>query len=86
MEGFFLIFILFGMDLKLENDFLEVVGRWKERSKVNFNDSLDIGEIDTYDHVIEIESKHGVHLIERTWMKKKEFDTVKKRLQGYWMY
>lgn len=85
MEGFFLIFILFGMDSKLENDFLEVLGRWKERTKVNFNDGLDIGEIVTYDHVMEIESKHGVDLIERTWMKKKEFDTVKKRLQGYWM-
>ena len=72
-------------NIKLGNDFIEVPGRWKERIKVNFNDIMDIGEIDTYDNVIEIESKHGVYLIERNWMKQQEFDNVKKRLHEYWM-
>ncbi|MBK6265356.1 hypothetical protein JKA74_09925 [Marivirga sp. S37H4] len=72
-------------NLKLGNDFLEIPGRWKERTKINFNDILDIGEIDSYDNVIEIESKLGIHLIERNWMKQKEFDNVKRRLQEYWM-
>lgn len=70
--------------LKLGNDFIEVPGRWKERIKVNFNDILDIGEIDTYDNLIEIKSKDGIHLIERNWMKQNEFDNVKKRLLEYW--
>ena len=72
-------------NIKLGIDFIELPGRWKERIKVNFKDIIDIGEIDTYDNVIEIESKNGIHLIERNWMKQKEFDKVKKRLQEYWM-
>ncbi len=72
-------------NLKLGNDFIEVPGRWKERVRVNFKDILGIGEFDTYDNVIEIESKHGTHLIERNWMKQKEFDNVKIRLQQYWI-
>lgn len=72
-------------NLKLGNDFIEIPGRWKERTRVNFNDILDIGEFDTYDNVIEIESTQGVHLIERNWMKKKEFNSVKTKLKEYWL-
>ena len=40
-----------------------------------------ISDFRSYDHVIEIESRYGIHLIERNWMKKKEFDIVKMKLQ-----
>lgn len=72
-------------NLKIGNDFIEIPGRWKDKVKLNFNDIKEIGEFDTYDNVIEVESQQGVHLIERSWMKKKEFDKVKERLQEYWM-
>jgi hypothetical protein len=72
-------------NLKIGNDFIEIPGRWKSRRRVHFNEILEIVEFDTYDLVIEIESKHGVHLIERNWMKPEEFDNVKKRLQEYWV-
>jgi len=71
-------------NLNLGNDFIEIPGRWKDRIRLNFNDILEIGELDTYDNVIEIESKHGVYLIERNWMKQKEFENVKMRLREYW--
>ncbi len=70
--------------LKIGTDFIEIPGRWKDRTKLNFSEITEIGEFDTYDNVIEIESRQGIHLIERNWMKQKEFDIVKKRLQKYW--
>ena len=71
--------------LKIGSDYIEIPGRWKDRITLNFNDIREIGEFDTYDNVIEIESQQGVHLIERNWMKKREFEKVKERLQEYWM-
>ena len=72
-------------NLKLGNDFIEIPGRWKDKIRLNFNEILEIGEFDTYDNVIEIKSKQGIHLIERNWMKQKEFDKIKNRLQDYWI-
>jgi hypothetical protein len=53
--------------------FIEIPGRWKKRRTLKFTDINDIGEIDTYDHVIEISSKSGNYLIERQWMRRKDF-------------
>ena len=72
-------------NLKLGNNFIEIPRCWKDRVRLNFSDILVIGEFDTYDNVIEIESEQGIHLIERNWMKRKEFNNVKKKLQEYWM-
>lgn len=72
-------------NLNLGNDFIEIPGRLKNRTRVNFSDILEIGEFDTYVDVIEIESKQGIHLIERNWMNQKEFEIVKNKLQEYWM-
>ena len=71
--------------LKIGTDFIEIPGRWKDRTKLNFSDITEIGEFHTYDNVIEIESREGIHLIERNWMRKKEFDKVKERLKEYWI-
>jgi len=60
--------------LKIGTDFIEIPGRWKNRIKLNFNDILEIGEFDTYDNVIEIESRQGIHF---DW---KELDATK----GVW--
>ncbi|NQX86227.1 MAG: hypothetical protein HRT67_10045 [Flavobacteriaceae bacterium] len=70
--------------LKIGLDFIEIPGRWKDKIKLNFNDIIQIEEFETYDKVIEIESKQGIYLIERNCMKKKEFDKVKERLQDYY--
>ncbi|GLB50567.1 hypothetical protein [Neptunitalea lumnitzerae] len=85
--GFLTIFIRkFNIGkLKIGTDFIEIPGRWKDRTKLNFSEITEIGEFDTYGNVIVIESRQGIHLIERNWMKQKEFDIVKKRLQEYWM-
>ena len=66
--------------LKIGEDFIEIPGRWKKRTKLNFSEIKNIGEIDTYDQVIEIESEKDFHLIEKQWMKSKEFDKVRKKL------
>ncbi len=70
--------------LVIGNDFIEIPGRWKERTKLSFEDIKNIGEFETYDHIIEIESEKGVHLIERNWMKRKEFNVVRNKLKEYW--
>ena len=66
--------------LKIGEDFIEIPGRWKKRTKLNFADIENIGEVNTYDHVIEINSKKGFYLIEKQWMKSREFNIVRKRL------
>lgn len=71
--------------LILGNDFIEIPGRWKDIIRVDFNEIIDIVEFDTYDNVIEIESRKGIHLIEKNWMKQDDFDLVKKKLKEYWM-
>ena len=71
--------------LKVGTNFIEIPGRWNDRIKLDFNDIKEIVEFDTYDNVIEIESQQGIHLIERNWMKKKEFDKVKELLKEYWL-
>ena len=85
--GFLTIFIRkFNIGkLRIGTDFIEIPGRWKDRIKLSFNDIIEISEFDTYDKVIEIESRQGVHLIERNWMRQKEFNLVKKKLQENWM-
>jgi hypothetical protein len=71
-------------NLKLGNDFIEIPGRWKNPIRLQFDEIIEIGEFDTYDNVIEIESKKGILLIERNWMKQKEFENFKRKLQEYW--
>ena len=71
--------------LKIGTDFIEIPGRWKGRTIMKFSDIKEISEFDTYDNIIEIESRQGIHLIERNWMRKKEFDKVKELLLEYWM-
>lgn len=72
-------------NLKLGTHFIEIPGRWKKTVRLDFNDIVDIVEFDTYDNVIEIQSNKGVYLIERNWMKQKEFDTVKIKLKEYYL-
>ncbi len=81
--GFLIIFFrkFDAGNLKLGNDFIEIPGRWNKRIRLNFDEIADIGEFNTYDNVIELESKEGIHLIERSWMKQSEFEKVKKKLQ-----
>lgn len=71
--------------LILGNDLIEIPGRWKDRIKLDFNEIIEISEFDTYDNVIEIQSRQGIHLIERNWMKQEDFDLVKEKLKEYWM-
>ena len=80
--GFLAIFInKFNVGkLKIGEDFIEIPGRWKKRTKLNFKEIKNIGEINTYDQVIEIESENGFNLIEKQWMKSKEFEKVKEKL------
>ncbi|MCB0471869.1 MAG: hypothetical protein KDC56_02300 [Flavobacteriaceae bacterium] len=66
--------------LKIGEDFIEIPGRWKKRTKLKFSEIINIYEIDTYDHVIEIESEKGFNLIEKQWMKSKEFEKVREKL------
>lgn len=42
--------------LIIGDGFIEIPGRWKKRTTLMFIDIKEIGEIDTYDHVIEISS------------------------------
>ncbi|GEM_PF-4280280 len=85
--GFLIIFFRkFGGDnLKIGNDFIEIPGRWKNRVILQFDDIFDIGELHTYDNVIEIDSTKGIYLIERNWMKEKDFENVKIKLKEYWL-
>lgn len=71
--------------LRIGADFIEIPERWKYRTKLNFNEIVEIGEFETYDNVIEIQSGKGIHLIERNWMRQGEFEKVKGRLKEYWM-
>lgn len=66
--------------LKIGEDFIEIPGRWKKRRRLKFSEIKNIREIDTFDHVIKIEGEKGFHLIEKQWMKSKEFEIVRNRL------
>ena len=70
--------------LKLGNYFIEIPRRWRDNVRLKFSEILEVSEFETYDNVIEVKSKQGVHLIERNWMKQKEFDDVKVKLKEYW--
>jgi len=72
-------------NLIIGKDFIEIPGRWKRRVKLQFEEIVEIGEIDTYDNVIEIDSGKGIHLIESSWMKQEDFEIVKRKLKEYWM-
>lgn len=74
-----------GGNLKVGVNFIEIPGRWQDRIRIDFSDIIDIGEIDTYDNVIEIESEAGIHLIERNWMSQRDFENVKNKLKKYWI-
>ena len=84
--GFFTLFFRkrTARKLRLGSDFIEIPGRRGDGAKLNFSDIQDIGELNTYDNVIIIEGQQGTHLIEREWMKKKEFEMVKRRLIDFW--
>jgi hypothetical protein len=71
-------------NLVLTEDYIEMPNRWKKRIRLNFNEIIDIGEFDTYDNVVVIETKRGDHLIERAWMNKNDFELFKNELQDYW--
>lgn len=64
-------------DLKVTDDFVEIPGRWRRRQTIFFDDIRTVNEIDSYDSVIEISSKSGLHLIERKWMNKKDFQELR---------
>ncbi|NBW36329.1 MAG: hypothetical protein EBR30_15185 [Cytophagia bacterium] len=85
--GFTILFInkISTGDLLLTDDYLEIPGRWKKRQKVRLSDIRKVNEIDTYDSVLEISSNRGLHLIERKWMSRKDFqelrDILKEKLK-----
>jgi hypothetical protein len=64
-------------DLKVTDDFVEIPGRWGKRKRILFDDIRTVNEINSYDSVIEISSKSGLHLIEKKWMDKKDFQELK---------
>lgn len=72
-------------NLIIGKNFIEIPGRWKSRVRIHFEEILEIGEIDTYDNVIEIESGKEIHLIESSWMKQGDFEDVKGMLKDYWL-
>ncbi len=77
--GFTILFInkIGSGDLVLSDDFLEIPGRWRKRQKIKLRDIRSVNEIDTYDNVLEISSGRGLHLIERKWMNKKDFQELR---------
>jgi len=81
--GFTIIFInkFNSGDIIVNDDSIEIPGRWKKRKTVRFVDIKAVNEIETYDSVIEISSKRGFFLIERKWMRKKDFQELKGILQ-----
>ncbi|WDF45666.1 hypothetical protein PQ459_12230 [Chryseobacterium sp. KACC 21268] len=72
-------------NLIIGKDFIEIPGRWKMRVKLHFEEIVEIGEIDTYDNVIEIDNGVEIYLIESSWMKQRDFEDVKRRLKDYWI-
>lgn len=72
-------------NLIIGKDFIEIPGRWKSRVKLHFEEIVEIGEIDTYDNVIEIDNGVEIYLIESSWMKQRDFEDVKRRLKDYWI-
>lgn len=63
---------------------IEIPGRWKGPSKILFSDIKDIGEIiNSYECVIQIWAKDRVYLIEKNWMREKDYETVVYRLMDW---
>ena len=70
-------------NLKIGKDFIEIPGRWEGRIRLGFKEILNIGETNNRDNIIQVESKHGIHMIEQNWMENNDFESVKKALQKY---
>ncbi len=68
--------------LLLGTDFIEIPGRWKSKKRVLFAEIEEVNEFNTYDHVIELNTANGFHMIERNWMKKADFEQVRIRLEN----
>jgi hypothetical protein len=82
--GFSIIFfknILSG-DLVMNDESIEIPGRWKKRSTIRFKDISSVNEIDSYDTLLQIVSKKGVRLIEKKWMNKNDFEILKETLKS----
>ncbi|MBL0740635.1 hypothetical protein [Chryseolinea lacunae] len=67
----------FGGDLRIHDDFIEIPLRGRKYATINFRDIKKITKIDTFDNVIELSSKSGLHVIEGHWMKKNDFQELK---------
>jgi hypothetical protein len=67
-------------DLIIGQDYLEIPGRWKDRTRLDLNAIDNISEFETYDHIIAIQCKEDTYLIERNWMRKQEFEIIRKKL------
>ena len=84
--GFLLLFIKrFNIgNLILCVDFIEIPRRWKKQIRLNFDEISDIYSLCTYDNIIEIRSIKGIYIIEENFMKQKDFEDLKRKLQEYW--
>lgn len=69
--------------LFLSQEFLEVPGRWQENPKIYLKDIIHVDEFNTYDHVIDISTKDDYVIIERQWMKNRDFFDLRKKLINY---
>jgi hypothetical protein len=70
-------------DLKITDDFIEIPGQWRKRVTVSFTDIESVSKIDTFDKVIEILSKNGLHSIDGKLMDRNDFLELKKILTKY---
>lgn len=66
--------------LILSETAIEMPRRYKTRIRLRFSQVANICEFETYDHVVEIQTEHESYLIEKKWMRKKEFELVRKTL------
>ncbi len=66
--------------LILTNTYIVIPERWKERTRINFNEIIEISEFDTSDMVIELVTSEEVFLVVKQWMNPKSFETVRLHL------
>lgn len=64
----------------LEETFIEFQSRWTGNQKIYFHEIKSIIDFETYDHVIEIRTDKETFLIERNFMRNKEFYIVLEQL------
>lgn len=74
-----------GETIRLDGRFLELPVKWSSKAKIELIDIVEIGDIDKYDHLLEISTYTGVYVIEKAYMVPFDFEALRSKIYYWYM-